>query len=263
VRNELRELIEDRPGHRYATYYAIQVRLAGARPGAENDRKRPEAPHRLMVAQLKFVAGAGAHKNDDFSPLLALRYEDDLLFVTTELMGRAIPLALDRNRCKGGLLARPRNDGLTDRPFRVLVASEDGKLPFDFDPTFHSKILCLRTGQKSGDITFRGSTAFPRQPRDQFFRLVMRIDGGTDATASMRMVLNGAPVASVFGRITRDVTSTNTYFKFGPYGDLPKGRRPYVDYADFRRAPNCRELGLTDWKGLLRNNCMPKHMVAR
>jgi hypothetical protein len=257
VRNELRELQDSRGAFRHPAFFGIKLRLAGAVPGARNDPARRDGKQRLMLAQIKFTQPPGRGKPRDYSPLLALRYEDDLLFATTDMTGREIPLRVIGNRCAGGVLARRRDGHESGDPYRVLLASEEGRLPFDFDPAYHDSMLCLETDtRKLGAMSYRGSPSFPRQPRDRFFQLVMQIDGGRRDEAYVRLFLNGAPIVSMFGRIASGVDADRSYFKFGPYGTLPAGRSLSIDYADFRRAPGCAELGLSDWTGSVRNDCM-------
>jgi hypothetical protein len=233
------------------------MRLARAAPGARNIRQQSDGSQRLMLAQIKF---AEARPGFEFSPLLALRYEDDLLFITADLSGEIVPRALKGNRCEGGALARMRPEPeFRNGPFRVLVASEDARLPFDFDPTVSGDVVCVRTDEtRQGQLNVHTDPGFPRLPRGRFTRIVMQIDGGAPDTTNVRLFANGKLTAWVSGRIMTGVAAERSYFKFGPYGSLPPGRQLSVDYADFRRAPSCRDLGLTDWKGSRRDNCLPR-----
>jgi hypothetical protein len=242
VRNEIGVPKDRRPHFTRASYYAVNIRLSEAAPGAENTNGVGGGEARLMIAQLKFVVAEDPMKVGDFSPILALRYEDDLLYITTEFMGKGVPLNESLNNCRDGFLAtlNAKNDD-TGGPYRVLLASEEGRLPQDFDTRFMPRVFCLK---EDAMLDRRGCKAFPRQPRDRFFRFVASIDGGTPSNAKVRFGIGDIFIASLFGVIGPQVTASETYFKFGPYGDLPRdGRKLSVDYSDYRQAPSFEGLG--------------------
>jgi hypothetical protein len=248
VRSEIGLEKGERPPFRESIYYGIRLNLAGAGGGASNAIPHRGYTERLMLAQVKVsIADQTPAYPLDFSPIMALRFEDDQLYVTTEILSPGVTEPPGRDgRCRRGLIGyQPgRPAGSFQAPYRLLLAWEAGgghdDLPWEFAPERNpaTRFACLVGLRTSGAETF------PRQPRDRFFPVVMHIDGRSRDDAHVAFYIAGRFVACVEGDIGDRVIGERHYFKFGIYGDLPAGRRLAVDYADFRQAPTRVGIGL-------------------
>lgn len=229
-----------------SAYYSIAINLAGTGEGARNLATDREYTQRLMLAQVKFRIVEPDYPLD-FSPILALRFEDDQLYVTSEFIARrgVAPVGPD-GRCREGMIAfRPaRNQSSFKGTHRLLLAYErgdgPGDIPWEFDPTRNRTSLfeCVLGLQTTG------ARVFPRQPRTRPFRVTMHIDGRSSDDAHVAVYIGNRFVACIVGEIADRVTGDAHDFKFGVYGDLPPGRQLFADYTNYRQGPTLASVGL-------------------
>ncbi len=218
-------------------FYRISINLSKARGGVANLSPEGGGNRRLIIAQMKFRGDFSQSGFKNFSPVMALRYEDDQLYVTTEMMGELKPAEVVGIRCKGGYLAENVKE-TKEGPHRVLLTAEGGELPWDFDPASRpGRIFCIAGPNITGDA------AFARQPRDRPFTVAMHMDGGRADTAVVAFYLGKNRVARAAGNLAPRIQAEQRDFKFGIYGDFPKNHAIAVDYSDFRTGPTKLSIG--------------------
>jgi hypothetical protein len=237
-------------GHRVdfltSTYYSIALKLAGGRGGAKNLAVDRGTTARLIIAQTKFKLNGEPPYRIDFGPVMALRYEDDQLYVTTEFMAPRVS-ELDMNgRCRNGLLAFLPADRINtpNVPYRILLAFERGGIPDDVPWEFDRQRNPFSAFKCVEGLTVEGTREFPRQPRGEFVRITLHVDGRKRNDGHVAFFIGDRFVACVFGEIAHQEEAGKHYFKFGPYGDLPKGQKLHVDYRDYRQGQTLESVGL-------------------
>jgi hypothetical protein len=244
VRAELREVKEARQAFDNRVYYAVAIDLSGTGPGAVNTRKF-QGGERLMVAQAKFGLAEDGNRSgvSDFSPVMALRYEDDQLYVTAELLGTHTTPMPETGLCEAGMPAfrASSNRNNPNAPYRALLAMEAGDdpadLPWEFTKEENPAVICLQ------GVRTAGTRVFPRQPRDRPFDIAMHLDGRLPNDAHVAFYINESFVACAASDIAGKVTGEDQYFKFGLYGDLLPGARFAADYSNFRVGPTAWSVG--------------------
>ncbi len=193
------------------------------------DDPPPQDDHRYVMVQWKREIGPEA--DGDFSPFLALRLRNGLLFATVETNFLAPPADApmpQAGQCPSGwspVWLRPET-----RQMRVLVA---GAAPME--PEVAAQFdHCTDTVQVTGPGILPAAApvwhdyAFYTRP-------------GPDGGGLVHIAVDGAWVATVTGHIGHDDPGlgAHQYFKFGPYRDA--GETDWALYFDdFIRAPECR-----------------------
>ncbi len=258
TRSEVGEPSDWRGPWEAAAYYGVSIRLSGAGGGASNIPRYHDDGHpdngwkteRLIVAQLKHETRPGSPFSLDLSPVMALRFEDDQLYLTAGIDTPAVrkPLNSD-SECPVGYLrsyshiaskpGAPEHDRFYQS--RILLAREGDNVPIEFKintpfPDLNA-IECVDALEVSGPLRFGAL------PRDAFFDAVFLVQGQSSASPGrLALWINGRQIVSAIGNIGSYYAGGNRYFKFGVYGDFPPGKTVSIDYADFRRGPNCLDV---------------------
>ncbi|HEY0274711.1 MAG TPA: polysaccharide lyase [Paenirhodobacter sp.] len=193
------------------------------------DNPPPQDDHRYVMVQWKREIGPDA--DGDFSPFLALRLRNGVLFATIETNFRAPPADAplpEAGHCPVGwapVWLRPET-----RQMRVLVAitaHPDPEVAAQFDH-------CTDAVQISGPGIL--PEAAPEWHDYAFYTRP-----GPDGGGLIHIAVDGVPVVRVSGRIGHADSGlgTHQYFKFGPYRDA--GETDWTLYFDdFIRSPDCR-----------------------
>jgi hypothetical protein len=230
-----------------STYYSIALKLAGGRGGAKNLAVDRGTTARLIIAQTKFSLDVEPPYKLDFGPVMALRYEDDQLYVTTEFMAPRVSDLDADGRCRTGLLAFLPADRLNtpNAPYRILLAFERGDLPDDVPWEFDRERNPFSAFKCVEGLTVEGVREFARQPRTDFVRITLHVDGRRRNDGHVAFFIGDTFIACVFGQIAHQAEAGKHYFKFGPYGDLPRGQKLHFDYRDYRQGQTLQSVGLS------------------
>lgn len=192
------------------------------------DDPPPQDDHRYVMAQWKREIGPDA--DGDFSPFLALRLRQGLMFATVETNFVAPPADAPRPQaglCPAGwapVWLRPET-----RQMRILVAVSPGwraGVAPEFD-------------RCSDDLHLSGPGLLPRAAAD-WHDYAFYTRPGPDGGGRIVIAADGAVVTVAEGHVGHDDPGLgpNQYFKFGPYRDAGQGRWTMF-YDDFIRTPDC------------------------
>lgn len=192
------------------------------------DDPPPQDDHRYVMAQWKREIGPEA--DGDFSPFLALRLRQGVMFATIETNYLAPPADApppEAGVCPAGLVPvwlRPET-----RQMRLLIAAD----PIWTPATTPEYDRCTDA------IALSGPGVLPHATPD-WHDYAFFTRPGPDGGGRIVIAVDGAPVVVAEGRIGHDDMGLgeNQYFKFGPYRDAGEGDwRLYYD--SFVRGPDC------------------------